>query len=335
VTRRVATAASAGLGEPAAPLRVDERRPPGGHHPPDVPSRPAAILLLVLLAVVWGVHWAVVKIGLEYIPPFTYGALRVVTGWATIVALLAWQGRLRRPDRASAPIIVSVGLVQVAAGIVIMNLALLVVPAGRSSVLTYTMPLWVAVLLAVAFGTRPRIHELVGLALGLVGLAALLGPATVDWQAPGELAGSLALVANAVLWAAVTIHIRRHRWTRSPLELQPWQLLLALVPLVALAVWLEPAAPIRWEVPAVLALAYSGPLATAFATWAYQSITRSLGAQASATGFLAVPVVGLASGAVLLGEPLGPLDVAGIAFILGGVAMTTLPRDDQDAAGRV
>ena len=66
-------------------------------------------------------------------------------------------------------------------------------------------------------------------------------------------------------------------------------------------------------------------LATAFASWASQAITRSLGPQASATGFLAVPVVGLASGWLILGEQLGPVDVVAFGLVLAGVAATSLP----------
>jgi drug/metabolite transporter (DMT)-like permease len=217
-----------------------------------------------------------------------------------------------------------VGIVQIAAGVLIMNLALQVVPAGRSSVLVYTMPLWVAVLLAVFFGIRPRRNELVGLVLGVGGILVLLNPAVIDWGGSGEVVGTLALIANAILWAAVTIHIRRHHWTATPLDLQPWQLLAALVPCVVFAVALESDQPVRWELATVLVLLYSGPLATAFATWASQSITRSLGAQASATGFLAIPVVGLASGAIILGEQLGPADLAGFGLVLAGIAATSL-----------
>ena len=208
-----------------------------------------------------------------------------------------------------------------------MNLALQVVPAGRSSVLVYTMPIWVAVLLIVFFGIKPRRNELVGLVLGFGGLIVLLNPAVVDWGSTGELLGSAALLLNAILWAAVTIHVRRHRWTQSPLDLQPWQLLVALVPLAVAAIAVEHGQGIIWGPVTVFALLYSGPLATAFATWASQSITRSLGPQASATGFLAVPVVGLFSGWLILGESLGPLDVLGFALVLGGVGITAMvPR---------
>lgn len=292
-----------------------------------VHSRTAALVLLVLLAFVWGVHWVVVKAGLAYVPPLTYAASRVAIGLVTMVALLAWQGRLRVPERANAPIIASIGLGQIAAGVVIQSLALQVVAAGRSAVLLYTMPLWVAVLLAVVFGIRPRRNELVGLVLGIGGLLLLLSPAVVDWGVPGEMVGMLALLLNAVIWAGTTIHVRRHHWTQSLLELQPWQLLTALVPLVAIALAVEGGRGIRWEAFTVFALLYSGVLATAFATWASQAITRSLGAQASATGFLAIPVVGLVSGWLILGEALGPVDVAGFALVLGGVAATSLLPD--------
>jgi drug/metabolite transporter (DMT)-like permease len=84
---------------------------------------------------------------------------------------------------------------------------------------------------------------------------------------------------------------------------------------------------VDWQLATVLILLYSGPLATVFANWASQSITRSLGPQASATGFLAVPVVGLVSGWLVLGEQLGPVDVLAFTLVLGGVAAASLlPR---------
>lgn len=298
-----------------------------GHGDPgiaEVHSRPAALWLLALLTVIWGAHWVVVKTGLQYMPPFTYAVLRLSTALLTMVGLLAWKGRLRRPDPANLPIMASVGLGQIAAGVAIQVLALQVVAAGRSAVLVYTMPLWVAVLLAVVFRIRPSRPELIGLVLGIAGLIALLNPAVIDWESPAELLGTLGLLANAIIWAGVTIHIRRHFWTQGPLELQPWMLLIALVPLAVLAVLLEQGRSISWEPITIAILLYSGPLATAFAYWASQAITRSLGAQASGTGFLATPVVGLAAGALLLGESLGVIDVIGFALILTGVGVTML-----------
>ena len=297
---------------------------PPAHRAAAVHSRPAALVLLALLALVWGVHWVVVKQGLQYMPPLTYGAFRMLGGLLTMVAILGAQRRIKRPPRHDLPIVFSVSLFQIAAGVLIMNFALQAVPAGRSSVLLYAMPLWVALLLWAVFKVKPRRNEAVGLVLGLGGILVLVNPTVINWGIPLELAGTLALIFNGVLWAAVTIHIRRHTWLSTPLDLQPWMLLIASVPIVASAVILEQGREIRWELPLILALLYSGPLATAFANWASQSITRSLGPLASAVGFLATPVVGLVSGAVFLHETLGLLDLAGFALVLGGIAVTSL-----------
>ena len=286
-----------------------------------VHSRAAAITLLVLLTLIWGVHWSIVKIGLNYLPPLTYGALRVAIGLTTASVILAAQGRLRLPGRENLPIVLSVGGLQVGASIVMQNLALRVVGAGRSSVLVYSMPLWVAVLLFLRWRFRPTRDETLALVLGVGGLALLLNPTSLDWSSTGQLAGSAGLVLNAWWWAAVIIHIRRHRWTRSPFELMPAQLLVALVPITIAAIVLEGGQTIDWQPATVLILLYSGVLATTFATWAMQSITRALGPQASATGYLVTPVVGLVTGWLILGERLGAADIVGSALVLGGVAI--------------
>lgn len=303
-------------------------KPQSGVH-----ARPIALVLLVLLALAWGAHWTVVKVGLQYMPPFTYGVLRLVGGILTIVAILAFQGRLRLPPRGDLPIVVSVGVLQVTAGIVLMNFALQIVPAGRSSVLAFSTPLWVALLLWIVFRKVPRRAELLGVALGITGIIALLHPAAINWGVPLEVVGTLALVLQAVLWAVVTLHIRRHTWRATPLDLQPWILLAALVPVGIAALLFEQGRHVDWQPATVLILLYSGPLATAFANWASQSITRSLGSVAATTGFLATPVVGLATASIFLHETLSLIDLVGFLLVLGGIAAASFTAPGAGRAG--
>jgi drug/metabolite transporter (DMT)-like permease len=287
-------------------------------------------LLLACLALVWGLHWPIAKIGLRDLPPFTYGALRVATGLAVIVAVLAARRGLRLPDRHDLPIVVSVGLGQMAAGIALMNLALPLVAAGRSSILVYTMPLWVALIQLPALRAGGGARQVAGLLIGLVGIAVLLNPGAIDWTSPGELLGSAGLLLSAFLWAATTIFLRRHEWRSTPLDLMPWQLLIALVPLVVAALALEAGRSIRWEPTAVAAVLFSGPLATALAFWLSQSISRSLSPLATTMGFLAVPVVGLAASSVMLGEPLTLLDFVGAAITFFGIVLVSASSGGAD-----
>lgn len=293
-------------------------------------GRARPYLLLICLALVWGVHWPVAKIGLRDLPPFTYGALRVATGLAVIVGVLVARRGLRLPDRRDIPVVFSVGLGQMAAGIALMNLALPLISAGRSSILVYTMPLWVGLFQLPALRAGGVGRQVGGLLIGLAGIGLLLNPLAIDWGSPGQLLGSAALLVSAVLWAATTIHIRRHDWHGTPLDLMPWQLLVALVPLVIVALAFEAGRPIHWEPTAIAAVLYSGPLATALAFWLSQSISRSLSPLETTMGFLAVPVVGLASSWVILGEPLTVLDLVGAATTFLGIVLVSASANARD-----
>lgn len=289
-------------------------------------------LLLVCLALVWGVHWPVAKIGLRDLPPFTYGTLRVATGLAVIMVVLALRRGIRLPSRHDLPVVVSVGLGQMAAGIALMNLALPLVAAGRSAILVYTMPLWVALIQLPALRAGGAARQVAGLFVGLTGIIVLLNPSAIDWESPGELLGSAGLLLSAVLWAATTIHLRHHQWRSTPLDLMPWQLLVALVPLVLAALVLDAGRPIHWEPVAVAAVLFSWPLATALAFWLSQSISRSLSPLATTMGFLAVPVVGLAASSVMLGEPLTVLDLAGALTTFLGIVLVSISSNSPTRA---
>jgi drug/metabolite transporter (DMT)-like permease len=301
---------------------------------PAVHRRRDAYLILAGLAFVWGVHWAIVKIGLGYMPPLTYATLRVAGGLITLSALLGARGRLHLPPRGDMRIVLVVGVGQMAVTIALMNLALQFVPAGRSSILQYTMPLWVVVAGWLAYRAKLSRTEVVGVALGLAGVAVLLNPAAIDWGSARVLGGSAMLLGAAAIWGVTTMVLRGHRWQTSPLELTPWELLVAVVPLALLAVVFETSAGhgVRWEPATVLVLLYSGPLATAFGYWASQSITRALSPLGTTIGFLGVPVVGLAAGAVILGERLSILDVVGFAIVAAGIAAVSMADRDAGVA---
>ncbi len=295
-----------------------------------------AYLLLIGLVVIWGSHWVVVKVGLETIPPFTYAVLRLAGGIVVLAALMGATGRLKRPYRSDLPIIFSYGLLAVALGIAMMNLALPFIPAGRSSILAYTIPLWVVPIMAVAAHVLPTRSQVVGLLLGLVGLALLLNPVAIDWSSPEVLFGSLLLVVGAFGAAVALVHVRAHPWKGTPFDTQIWQLLVAMLPMLVLMLVLEreQLGSIEWNLATALAVLYSGPLATAFAFWASQMIVRELGPLTTGIGYLGAPVVGVIAGVIVLGEVLGLMDLLGV-FVTGGAIVVVLlaqrPRPDAGA----
>lgn len=293
-------------------------------HPAVPARRRQALLLLLGVVLVWGANWPIMKVGLEVVPPFWFAALRLLLGAATLFGLLAALGRLRLPPRADLPVLLSVSLLHMTGFLALANLALLTVEAGRSAVLGYTTPLWVAPAAVLFLGERMTRLKALGLLLGLAGLAVLFNPLHFAWHDRAQLIGNGALLLAALFWSGAILHVRRHRWIASPLDVAPWQMLLASVLLVAVAVPLEGFGWARWSWQLGAVLAYNGPLATAFCYWAAVTVARDLPSITSSLGFLGVPVFGVLVSTLWLGEPLSVSLLAGLAGIVGGLVLVNL-----------
>lgn len=287
----------------------------------------------------WGANWPVMKVGLDYIPPLSFAAARVLLGCATLFAVLAAIGQVRLPNRSDLPVMASIALLQVAGFLALVNLGLQTVEAGRSAILAYTTPLWVAPLAVVFLRERLGVRELAALTLGAFGLGILFSPLTFDPAAPGAIAGNGLLLGAAAAAAVSIVHVRGHRWQGSALHLMPWAMLLGGAVLAGLAAALEPVSDIRWSGTLAVVLAYNGPVASAFCFWAFVTVQWTLPAVTTAIGSQGVPVAGMLFSAAALGEVLTAGMLAGFGLITAGVAVlafgfrrpdSTDPASDSD-----
>lgn len=295
-----------------------------------------AILLLFFLAVVWGLNWPIIKIGLAYMDPLWFAVMRLVLGIAFLFPLIAvLERRLPTlPPRQDWPIVFSIGLLQMAAFMALINLGVDMVGAGRAAILSYTTPLWVAPGAALVLGEKFDLRRLIALLAGMAAIAVLVNPLTLDWSREGAIAGSLLLVLSAFCWALAILHTRYHRWTASPVQLAPWQMLVGLVPLSITAWVIEGPLVIDWTWETAWVLLYNGPLATALAFWAVVTVTRLLPAMTLAISILAVPAAGLVFSAMILGESLSPAKLAGLALISFGVVVIHLGKKGREGDGK-
>lgn len=287
-------------------------------------SPATARLLLVAVVVLWGANWPVMKVGLESMPPVWFAAARMTLGAVSLFAMLAVLGRLKLPTRRDLPVVLTVGGLQMAVFLLLVNSGLQYVGAGRSSILAYTTPLWVTPGAMLLLGEEMNRRKCLGLVLGLCGIATLFNPLGFDWGNRDGLIGNALLLGAALVGSIPILHVRAHKWDSSPLQLAPWQMVLAAVPLAALSWSTEDWSAVRWSSELGMILAYNGPLATAFCFWATVSVTRALPAVTSSLSLLAVPVAGVLASAVFLGEALTPTLVGGLALILGGTVLVNL-----------
>lgn len=313
-------------GPPRTTRAAPHRAAPHGESPGPAsrraPSRRSLYALLAVVVLVWGTNWPIMKIGLREIPPFRFAALRMALGAVTLLGVQLARGALRAPPRGDWPVVASVGLLHMAITVALVNLGLGHLGAGRSAVLAFTTPLWVVPGAALFLGERIDARRAAGLAFGLGGIAVLFRPAEMDWSSASAVRGNALLLASAFTWALAILHVRGHRWRATPLDLAPWQMSLATVVLAVLAAALEPAAPWRVSPTALAALAYNGLAATGFAFWAVVTINRGLPASETSLVLLAVPVVGIASAALAIGEVPSASLLAGLGLVSAGVALT-------------
>lgn len=291
--------------------------------PDDQRLRNAWILLSGAI-VFWGVNWPLMKIGLTEIGPLWFAAIRVSLATLTLFALLGLQGKLRRPQREDAPALISVGVFQIGIFMALTHTAIQFVDAGRSAVLVYTTPIWVAPLAYWVLAERLTLTQRIGIVCAAAGVLVLFNPATFLWQDADTLLGNAMLICAAIVWAGVIVHVRSFGWTRPHLSVLPWQFALGAAVLIPMAWLIEGAPNVPLTGQFILIMAFNAIFATAFAFWAYLSAAKTLPANTTAMASLGVPVVGIGASVFLISETLNTELMAGLTcMILGQVIFHT------------
>lgn len=292
----------------------------------DAETRRIGFAYLGVTVLSYGGLWPTMRLTVELMPPFWFAVTRIFIGAAFLFVLLALTRRLRLPTRADMPAILSVGICMMGLYVSLVHYAVQFVPAGRGALLAYSTPLWVtpvAVLLYDEKLTGPRIA---GLALGLVGLGVLFNPAAFDWSDPDILLGNALLLLAAFLWSFAILQMRGHKWNLTPLQLGPWQLLLATVVALPFALFLETRSDVAWGGELFALVAYGGLIGTAIAMFTTATAVRMIGAMTASIGLLGCPVVAITLSVLFLGEPPTATLLGGLVLIVSGIALVSLPQ---------
>lgn len=286
----------------------------------------AGLAWLAVVVGAWGLTWPVSKVILASVPPLWAVAFRCAIGTVAMIAIGLGARRLALPPRADVPVLAGIALLHMAGFGLLASVGLQLVPTGRSVVLAYTTPLWVAPGASLFLGERLTARRALGVGIGLLGLAALFNPLALDWSARGAVLGHLVIVAAALLWAASILQIRGHRWRSAPLDVLPWSLALATVVTSLVALGVEGVPRVAWSGRLAAMLLYAGVPGTALAYWATAMASRALPAVTTSLGLLATPVVSVVIATLWLGEPVTLSLVSAIVLILGGVALGAIPE---------
>ncbi|MET7935059.1 EamA family transporter [Streptomyces sp. NPDC005322] len=281
--------------------------------------RPAHIALAVLVTAVWGVNFVVIDVGLDHFPPLLFCALRFLAAALPAVFLVG-------PPKVSWRWILGVGL---ALGVAKFGLLFIGMhegmPAGLSSLVLQIQAVFTALFAAVALSERPTRRRLLGMAVALAGISA----AAIDEGTSGPLLGFVLVLAAAAFWGVSNV-LTRKAAPPDPLSFMVWVSLVPVVPLLGLSLIFEGAEPdlaalrgLDWA--AAGTIVYVAWLATVFGFGVWGFLLRTYDASAVAPFSLLVPVFGMSSAALVLGEGISPLRWLAAALLVGGVALTSLP----------
>jgi drug/metabolite transporter (DMT)-like permease len=281
---------------------------------------PAGLLFLLTTSVGWGLNWPVMKFALSEWPPLSSRGWTGIVGAAALALYAIATGRSLKVPRDQWPRLLVSAVLNVTLWLAVMSFALVWLPASEAVVIAYTMPVWTALLAWPLLGERLTLLRVVALVMAFAGLAALFGGNGIS-ASLAKLPGLLLALIGSLGFAVGTIFVKKYPIQLPGATSAAWQIGIGSLPvaLVALVV----------EHPGVTALSASGWAALAYMTFVgfciayvtWFAALERLPASVAAIGTMLAPVIGVVVSAIALHEPLGPAQIAALAFTVGGVAL--------------
>src|SRR5436190_22953067 len=290
--------------------------------------KPTDVSLAVLVAVIWGLGFIGSRIALDEFSPALMTALRF--------AIAAVPCLFVRKPLVSWPLLIAIS------GTLFLGQFLAQaygiahgVPVGLTSVGVQSQALFTIAFAVVAFREMPTPMQTVGIGISTIGLLMICGTVGYDFSV-----GAFAiLMISPVSFAVGNLLLRRAQNVRM-FDLFAWLCLVAAIPLLALTLVSNGPQP-TWTAlthmsPGGLAcMLFLGGISTSIAYWLWGRLLRDYPAAQVVPFALLVPFVGSAASSIVFGETFGPLQLAGMVTVVGGIAVMLLSKRPQASEKQV
>jgi O-acetylserine/cysteine efflux transporter len=284
--------------------------------------KPADVFLAVMVAVIWGLAFVASRIALDEFSPELMTTLRFAI--AAVPCLF-----VRRP-KVSWPVLISISFTLFLGQFLAQAFGIAQgVPVGLSSVIVQSQALFTIAFAAMLFGERPTRMQTVGIGVATFGLLMICGTVGYDFSV-----GAFAvLMISPVSFAVGNLLLRRAQDVRM-FDLFAWLCLAAAIPLSALTLVSNGPQPTWYalshmSVAGLACVLGLGAISTSIAYWLWGRLLRDYTAAQVVPFALLVPFVGSAASSVVFGETFGPLRLAGMVTVIGGIAIMLLSKRPQ------
>ena len=284
--------------------------------------KPADILIALSVAIIWGFAFVASRIALYEFSPELMTAMRFSI--AALPCLFVPKPKIAWPRLIAISSTLFLGqFLSQAYGIAHG------VPVGLTSVVVQSQALFTIGLAAIAFGERPTPVQTLGIAIAAAGLLMICGTVGYDFS----VSAFAVLMISPVSFAIGNILLRGARGVPM-FDLFAWLCLATAMPLSVLAVVVDGPAPtfqslIHMSLTGLICLLAIGAVSTSIAYWLWGRLLRDYPAAQVVPFALLVPFVGSAASSIVFGERFGPLRLAGMLTVIGGIALMVLAKRPQ------
>ena len=277
-----------------------------------------AFAALFLLTLIWGYNWVVMKVAVQYASPFQFAAMRTFSGAIILFIIMAFTKRSLAVKEF--PTMLGLGLLQTIGFTGLIIWAVSVGGAGKTAVLSYTMPFWVMLFAWPMLGEKVQGWQWLAVIFALFGMVLIFDPLHI--KADGF--SMFLALCSGIFWAISAI-ISKKLHQRAPhldlLNITAWPMLLGSIPLVIYALMLD-APPIQWTPVFVGAVLFnvilSGVVAWLLWLYALQRLNAGIASMAS----MLAPVIGVGAAWIQLGERPSHIELLGMLLI--ALALVTI-----------
>ncbi len=280
--------------------------------------------VLIGITLVWGFNWTAMKVAISEVAPFTFRTFCLAAGSGVLFAVLKASGQPLSIPRSQWGRVALIAFFSITCWNLLVVFGLRLIPSGRAAILAYTMPAW-AIPLSVCFlGERMTVRKLLGLGLGMAGMALLLVQEFTSLT--GVPLSALMVLGAACTWAIGTLLQKKYPVQAPVAALTAWMMLIGGVPIYLGALLFDDFSALGevslWP---SLAVAYNVLFSFAWAHWAWIKLATSVSVTTFSLAMLMTPVVGVFSGMLFLGERPGWLEFAALGLVLACLATVVIP----------
>jgi len=270
-----------------------------------------AFAALFILTLIWGYNWVVMKLAVQYASPFQFAALRTFLGAIMLFLVLFFS---KRPLALKEfPTMLALGLLQTCGFTGLLIWALVEGGAGKTAVLSYTMPFWVMLFAWPMLGEKVQGWQWLAVVFALFGMVLIFDPLHIK----SDGFSMFLALCSGISWAISAI-VSKKLHQRAPhldlLNITAWPTLLGSIPIIVIAL-IAPAPPIQWTNTFLLTIVYSiflsGSLAWVLWIYALQLLPAGVASMAS----MLAPVIGVSAAWIQLGERPSQIELLGMLFI--------------------